>query len=316
MFCTNCGKQLADGSRFCHNCGAPQANLTPEQQPTQQPVQQPVQQSVQQPTSQPVSQPAVKPVSPVIPAPNPGVAAGQAAVVSSNSAVVASNAGVVASNTAVAASNTGVMASNAAVAASNTGVVASNAAVAATNTAVAAATGLSTIAKVLIGLLGAAVILGCCAFFIPVNDYGDTLSDFILGYAYWDEDENGIYHCLDNFETSFNEGKLSEMFDSFPPAISAQYKLSLGIMDFVGGLIGLDGLFTEDMMGAAFGMILQSSYIDFDIVEFNFNPARNQCSVLLKMDLDGEVSTNYIKMVRIGSKWYISDEYFEDAGLQ
>ncbi|MBE6959461.1 MAG: zinc-ribbon domain-containing protein [Ruminococcaceae bacterium] len=294
MFCTNCGKQLADGARFCHNCGTPQAVQQPAQQPTQQPVQ------------QPIPQPSVRPAAPVIP--NPGVAAGQAAVVSSNAAVVTSNTGVV-------ASNAGVVASNAAVATSTAGVMASNAAVAATNTAVAAATGLSAVAKVLIGLLVTAVILGCCAFFVPLNDYGDTLTDFLFGNAYWDEDENGVYHCLDNLETSFNERELSAMFDSFPPTISAQYKFSLGIMDFVGGMIGLEGLFTEDMMGAAFGVALQSSYIDFEIIEFDFNAARNRCAVLVRMDADGDIAEDYINMIKIGSKWYISDEYFESSGL-
>lgn len=35
MFCTNCGTQLPDGSRFCSNCGAPQA--APAQPMYQQP---------------------------------------------------------------------------------------------------------------------------------------------------------------------------------------------------------------------------------------------------------------------------------------
>ncbi|MBO5323170.1 MAG: zinc-ribbon domain-containing protein [Oscillospiraceae bacterium] len=305
MFCTNCGKQLPDGARFCHECGTPQAVQQPAQQPTQQAPQQPIQHPAQQPVYQPpVQQPVVRPAAPVIPAPTPG----QAAVVSSNAAVVTSNTGVV-------ASNAGVVASNTAVAASNAGVMASNAAVAATNTAVVAATGLSTIAKVLIGLLITAVILGCCAFFIPLNDYGDTFTDFLFGNAYWDEDENGIYHCLDNFETSFNERELSAMLDSFPPAISAEYKLALGMMDFIGGQFGLDGIFTEEMMGAAFGMVLDSSYIDFEIIEFDFNPVRNECSVLLRMEMDGEVAEDYINMVKIGSKWYISGEYFEGGDI-
>ena len=42
MFCTNCGTQLPDGSRFCSNCGAPQA-AAPAQPTYQQPAyQQPV----------------------------------------------------------------------------------------------------------------------------------------------------------------------------------------------------------------------------------------------------------------------------------
>lgn len=304
MFCFNCGNQLPDGAKFCQHCGMAQA----PQQPAQQPVQQPMQQPVQQPVYQPAQQPVVRPAAPVIPAPNPGAMAGQAAVVSSN-------AGVVASNTGVVASNAGVVASNTAVAASNAGVMASNATVAATNTAVVAATGLSVFAKVVIGILICATILGCCAFFVPLNDYGDTFSDFVLGNAYWDEDENGIYHCLDNFETSFNERELSAMFDSFPPAISAEYKLALGILDFVAGQFDFGGIFTEDMMSAAFGIALQSSYIDFEIIEFDFNPARNQCSVLLRMDMDGEIAEDYINMVKIGSKWYISGEYFETDDL-
>lgn len=301
MFCTNCGKQLPDGARFCHECGMPQVVQQPAQQPAQQPIQRPTQQPVYQP---PVQQPVVRPASPVIPAPTPG----QAAVVSSNAAVVTSNTGVV-------ASNAGVVASNTAVAASNAGVMASNAAVAATNTAVVAATGLSTVAKVLIGLLITAVILGCCAFFVPLNDYGDTFSDFVLGNAYWDEDENAIFHCLENFETSFNEGDLSAMFDSFPPAVSAKYKLALGILDFVAGQFDFGGIFTEDMMNAAFGVALQGTYIDFEIVEFDFNPARNQCSVLLRMESDGEVDEDYINMIKVGKKWYISDEYFDGGDL-
>ena len=248
--------------------------------------------ATQQPTQQPVQQPAGKPVvqAPVIPAPTPG----QAAVVASNAAGVTSNTGVVASNV---------------------GGVASNTAVAASNTAVAAATGMSAFAKVIIGILIAAVILVCGAFFIPLNDYGDTLSDFIMGNAYWDEDENGIHHCMENFETSFNEGDLSSLLDSFPPAVSAQYKLALGILDFVAGQFDFGGLFNEDMMNAAFGMALQGTYVEIEIVEFDFNAARNECAVLVRMESDGQVDEDWINMVKVGKKWYISDEYFGDSGL-
>ena len=38
MFCTNCGKQLADGSRFCTNCGKQLGVSAPVQQAPQQPV--------------------------------------------------------------------------------------------------------------------------------------------------------------------------------------------------------------------------------------------------------------------------------------
>ena len=49
MFCVNCGKQIADGSAFCDQCGAAQA---PAQQPTPQPAA-PVQQpNYQQPVYQ------------------------------------------------------------------------------------------------------------------------------------------------------------------------------------------------------------------------------------------------------------------------
>ena len=37
-FCTNCGTQIPDGSRFCPNCGAPVgANPQPQYQAPQQP---------------------------------------------------------------------------------------------------------------------------------------------------------------------------------------------------------------------------------------------------------------------------------------
>lgn len=67
MFCTNCGKQIADGSAFCDQCGAVQPTQAPVQQPTPQPaapVQQPVYQPVQQPVQQPVYQPVYQPVAP------------------------------------------------------------------------------------------------------------------------------------------------------------------------------------------------------------------------------------------------------------
>ena len=58
MFCTNCGTQLPDGSRFCSQCGAPQTAAAPAQGAYQQPVyQQPA-----APTQQPVYQQPAAPV--------------------------------------------------------------------------------------------------------------------------------------------------------------------------------------------------------------------------------------------------------------
>ena len=68
MFCTNCGAQLPDGSRFCAQCGAPQeAVAAPVQQPyPQQPVyQQPAyQQPVYQQPAYP-QQPSYAPQAPM-----------------------------------------------------------------------------------------------------------------------------------------------------------------------------------------------------------------------------------------------------------
>ncbi len=44
MFCHNCGKQIPDGSRFCHYCGAPQAAAGSAPQPERPVQQRPVQQ--------------------------------------------------------------------------------------------------------------------------------------------------------------------------------------------------------------------------------------------------------------------------------
>ncbi len=55
MFCKNCGKQLAEGTKFCDGCGAP-IESAPAQQPAQQgfaPAQQPAQQGFA-PAQQPV----------------------------------------------------------------------------------------------------------------------------------------------------------------------------------------------------------------------------------------------------------------------
>ncbi len=67
MICPNCGKQNADGLRFCAECGTPLAPAAAPQQPMQQPAyQQPMQQpAYQQPMyqqpmyQQPMQQPAV-----------------------------------------------------------------------------------------------------------------------------------------------------------------------------------------------------------------------------------------------------------------
>lgn len=59
MFCTKCGNQNPDGTKFCIKCGNPmEAQAQPQAEaPVQQPVQ-PVQQPVQQPVyQQPVQQP-------------------------------------------------------------------------------------------------------------------------------------------------------------------------------------------------------------------------------------------------------------------
>lgn len=58
MYCSNCGTKILKTSKFCFNCGAPVAQIPPQQsQPMQQPqqVQQP--QVVQQP--QPMQQPQI-----------------------------------------------------------------------------------------------------------------------------------------------------------------------------------------------------------------------------------------------------------------
>lgn len=52
MFCTNCGKQIPDGSKFCTNCGASMGNNQPPIQ-NQQQFQQPYQQPYQQPFNAP-----------------------------------------------------------------------------------------------------------------------------------------------------------------------------------------------------------------------------------------------------------------------
>lgn len=63
MFCTKCGAQMAEGQRFCGNCGAPVEIFTPAEakpEPEQQPVQQP---SFTEPSTPPV-EPPVKPEKP------------------------------------------------------------------------------------------------------------------------------------------------------------------------------------------------------------------------------------------------------------
>ncbi len=59
-YCTKCGNQLPDDSKFCDRCGAPSPE--PVRQPVQQPVYQPMQQPVFQPVQQPVYQPMQQPV--------------------------------------------------------------------------------------------------------------------------------------------------------------------------------------------------------------------------------------------------------------
>ena len=73
MYCTNCGKQQPDGSKFCNNCGTHlqtitpptpgQNNRKPAQQPTQPPVQQPVVTPIQNQQSHPPVNSAPTPVS-------------------------------------------------------------------------------------------------------------------------------------------------------------------------------------------------------------------------------------------------------------
>ncbi|MBO4410832.1 MAG: zinc ribbon domain-containing protein [Lachnospiraceae bacterium] len=61
-FCTNCGAQIADGAKFCPNCGAAQGAAP-------QPVQQPVyQQPAAQPAAQPVQQVVIQQAAPQQPA--------------------------------------------------------------------------------------------------------------------------------------------------------------------------------------------------------------------------------------------------------
>lgn len=80
-FCTNCGAHLADGAKFCGQCGSPNPSVNNQQpgqssyqQPSQQPAQQPYQtmqggyqQSVQPVYQQPMQQPGAKFVPPTYP---------------------------------------------------------------------------------------------------------------------------------------------------------------------------------------------------------------------------------------------------------
>lgn len=52
-FCINCGKQVAEGVKFCPSCGASMAAPVAETAP-QRPVVPPIQQTVQQPAPQPI----------------------------------------------------------------------------------------------------------------------------------------------------------------------------------------------------------------------------------------------------------------------
>jgi hypothetical protein len=326
MFCVHCGKQIDDGTKFCHHCGGRlEQPSTPEQPEIMEQLQQAVPQDAPQAAPQVVPQtaPAAAPqsapqfipqsaVSPapvvqapsVIPAPNPAGMASSAAIVSSNAGVVASNSAVVASNAGVVASNAGVMAGSAAVAGSNAAVVASN-------TAVVAATGMSTAVKVIVALLCTAVIVACCAFFIPLNEYGDTLSDFILGNAYWDPDMNDVYHTVEGFEASFNQRDFSGMLDYFPPSVSSYFRMYIGIADILGGFVGLDGIFTEEMLGTAFGFALQDAYIDIEVLDIQFNASKTEAYVTIMFTADGSMSQDKLTLMRISDSWYLSDEYFD-----
>ena len=284
---------------------APQSTVQPVYQSAPQTVQQPVYQSA----PQYIPQNAVKPAA-VVPAPSV-IPASQAAQMASQAAVISSNAGVAASNAAVAASNAGVMAGNAAVVGSNAAVVGSNAAVVTSNTAVVAATGMSTAVKVLVALLCTAVIVACCAFFIPLNEYGDTLSDFILGNAYWDPDMNDVYHAVEGFEASFNERDFSAKLDYFPPSVSSYFRMYIGIADIVGGFFGLDGIFTEEMLGTAFGFALQDAYIDIEVVDISFNSSKTTAYVTVNFFADGEMMQETLNLMKISGGWYLSEEYFD-----
>jgi len=209
------------------------------------------------------------------------------------------------------AANAAVVSSNAGVIASNTAVATSNAAVVASNTAAAAATGMSTAVKVLVALLCTAVIVACCAFFIPLNEYGDTLSDFILGYAYWDPDMNDVYHTVEGFEAAFNERDLSGMLDYFPPSFSSYFRMQIGIADLIGGFFGFDGIFTEEMLGTAFGFALQNSYIDIEVLDISFNTAKTEAYVVINFTADGKTQQDTLTLMHISGNWYLSEEYFD-----
>ena len=75
MFCTNCGAQVPDGSKFCTHCGSPiaaaPAPAPAPEPPAPAPEPAPVPEPVATPTPEPVVPPAPVPPAPVPPAPVP-----------------------------------------------------------------------------------------------------------------------------------------------------------------------------------------------------------------------------------------------------
>ncbi len=123
---------------------------------------------------------------------------------------------------------------------------------------------------------------------------------------------SGPEKALTKFETAINERDFEGVIEIFTPDQQAELKMQLKLVEGLAGAFGdyagvggMDFLFSEEMIGSAFGIALEDYYIDIEIISEEYNENKTKANVTVKLTSGEEATTEVFPMVEISGKWYV-----------
>ena len=115
---------------------------------------------------------------------------------------------------------------------------------------------------------------------------------------------SGPQKALLEFEKAFNQRDFEGVINAFKPSQQSELKLQMKLVQgFAGvagdffGLGGIDGIFSEDIIGGVFGIALEDYYIDIQVVDEVYNEDKTQATVTVKIISEDEEETDTIPRI-------------------